>query len=322
MKKAACIIALIYCFASTVALGADFKGMVTKYIGAAQKKDLATLFNMNAYYQAQVAQIAKESPKFMIQRNVQALFEKEKNALEYNNKLWLYVPSMKWKLLESKHKPKAYDGYYGKIYTVYIEMRFDDVNTAPIHNKKPIKSLIASIDFSADRKQYMGVGNLGLTLIESDISYWQWKFPLRISKFEYAYEGYNLQLSFDVDGGKPDSVGGTPPYQYLVAIEDITESGERNLLSLEEYFDLSKYDVDGTTVTYRAEKEFLPKFKWPPTTKFPVKIAIIITDNSNPQLKEASALIIEQGIIADSDVYERGGKNKKAIKKKNIRSAE
>ena len=322
MKKAACIIALIYCFASTVALGADFKGMVTKYIGAAQKRDLVALFNMNAYYQTQVEQITKESPKFMAQKNIQALFEKEKEAIESNNRLWLYAPSMTWKILETKPRPRAYDGQFGEIHTVYIEMRFSDGSSAPIFNKKPIKRLVASINFSADRKQYVGVGDIGLTLIESEISYWQWKFPLRISKFEYAYAGNKLQFSFDIDGGKPDSVGGTPPYQYLVVIEDINERGERKFLSLEEFFDLSKYDVDGTAVAYRAEKEFLPKFKWPPHTKFPVKIGIAISDSSNPQLKEASALMVEEGIIADREAYESGGKNKKSVKKKKVRSSE
>lgn len=323
------IFVLIVVILPGASFSADFNSVAAKYVVAAQKKDLATLFNMNIYYQSRVEQIKKTSPKFMVTKNVQALFEGEKNAIESNNQLWLFEPSMKWKLLEAQRKPKAYDGLYGNIYTLYIEMVYRDIETAPLFNKRPIKRLIASIDFSENRKQYMGIGGYGLTILEKEVTYWQ--LPLKIANFQYKYDENKLVISFDITGGKPDTIGGTPPYSQIITVEDDIKSidaaqNEQKLILINEFFEQTKYGTSSDFMTggivfeYKAGKR-IRSFEWPPGTKFPLAIGLAVFDSSKPQLTDVEAIIIEEGKIADKGEYV-SGKVKKMIKKKPQKSTE
>jgi hypothetical protein len=175
LKKSYTLFFVVLLFALTTAsaYGADFNDLTKKYMAACQNRDLKTLFDTNIYYQMLVSDIRRKSPKFMVDTEVQNLFEKEKNALEYINKFHLFTPSMKWKLVETQYRPGAYDNHYGKVYTIYISMVYSDINTSPIINDRPVKQLIASIDFSANRKQYMGVGDLGLNVLDKGLVYWE-----------------------------------------------------------------------------------------------------------------------------------------------------
>lgn len=165
----------------------DFNAMATKYVKACQDQDMEALFNMNVCMQAWIAKIRTKSPKVMVNTEVRELFEREKSSLRVMNKLDLFVPTMKWRLLETVRKPGAYDNLYGRdFYTLYIEMTYDDKETAPtipfipahlngvLRGDRPVKRLVAAIDFSASKKQYMGLGNYGLEVLDKKgVVYWE-----------------------------------------------------------------------------------------------------------------------------------------------------
>lgn len=288
----------------TSASGANFNAMATKYVMAAQKKDIKALLDMHASVQAEVAKIKKNTPKILRDDEIKKAYDWEEKYVNSDNKLNLFTPDMKWKLLES-HKNTIYPKHWGTFYSLFIGVAYDDPNTAPISNGKPMKRSIFVIDFSTNGQYYNK-----LMILEDKTSYWP--LPLKISGLKHEYNDNTLIISFNINGGKPDTLGGNPPYENIVAIKDLAARNEQKITLIENYFNKEKYSIDynlllggttiamgDTTVIIRYKKGWYEHvFKWPPETIFPVMIGVSVSDSSAPQqLTDAATDLIKDGQI-------------------------
>lgn len=297
-------IILLFAYTVTNASGANFNAIAGKYVMAAQKKDIKALLDMHASVQENVAKIKKRSPRILWDAEIKKAYDWEEKYVSSDNRLELFTPDMKWKLLESK-KNTIYPKNWGTFYSLFIGVAYDNPNTAPLVSGKPLRRSIFVINFSTNGQYYNK-----LEMLEDQTSYWQ--LPLKISNLKHTYNGNKLIISFTIDGGKPNTTGGTPPYVNVIKVNNASQYPQKALL-LNEYFDQSKYDIAEDFMTGGTAVEYKPgrsrsggEFAWPPDTFFPIQITIGVTDSSSPQLTDMANILIEDGQVAANITIEDG----------------
>jgi len=283
MRVRVAFLLIVGCLAVPTSLfGADLTKATAKYIAAAQKQDLKALFDMGLFTQQAIKKARAESPKFRVEKDVSEVFERNKSNLQYR----MFTPSAKWRILETKRtKLQMFDGKYNNGHIVYVETVYPNIDDAPEYDfngieSKPLRRGVFMIYFDDASGLWYSVETF-----RAEFAFWE--TPVHVSNLTYSYDNRSLNLRFDVDGGKPHTLGGTPPYTSKIFI-----NGQPIAVFFGKYADtyiMQELDA-GRWLELRYEG-------WPPETKFPLTLRLELSDSSQPPKTGAAEVSITNGRI-------------------------
>lgn len=300
----------------------DPKKQANKLITAVQNDDFQTVFNMFYDYVLAANVMKAENPDFLFKKKLSEFYEKSRKEFHEGSGLARYFPpKCNWNVIEIKRKklPVAYIKGLTDVYIVYASVSYGDVASSPILKVNSLPDLYSPIKDTVVELAFISGNGLfvGSTLI-SDATV-SWPLPVRINdaKYEYGVNNVNpaLIISFSVNGGNPQWVGGKTPYKYNVVINNMdldsfvskyngySQALEEN--NLQKTIILTLDNRDRSVPDLRSEDEIKASFRWPKGFVSPINVKIQVTDSSNPVKSDSCELKVEALAASEESVQEK-----------------
>lgn len=300
----------------------DPKKQANKLITALQNDDFETVFKMNYEYVLAANVMKAENPDFLFKKKLSEFYDKSRKEFHEGSGLPRYFPpKCNWKVIEVQRKklPVAYIKGLTDVYSVYVSVSYGDIASSPIQKVNSLPDLYSPIKNTVVELAFISGNGLfvGSTLItDATVS---WSLPVRINdvKYEYGVNNVNpaLIISFSVDGGNPQWVGGKTPYKYNVVINNMdldsfiskyngySQSFEEN--NLQKTIILTLDNRDRSVPDLRSEDEIKASFRWPKGFASPVNVKIQVTDSSNPVKTDSRELKVEALTASEDSVQDK-----------------
>lgn len=314
---------LIFTFSqSAYSKDVDPKKQANKLITAVQNDDFQTVFNMFYEYVLAANVMKAENPDFLFKKKLSEFYEKSRKEFHEGSGLARYFPpKCNWNVIEIKRKklPVAYIKGLTDVYSVYVSVSYGDIVSSPILKVNslpdlysPIKDTVVELAFISGNGLFVG----STFISDATVS---WSLPVKINDVKYEYGIYNnnpaLIISFSVDGGNPQWVGGKTPYKYNVVVngtdlesfvskyKGYSQVFEEN--NLQKTIILGLDNRDRSVPDLRSEDEIKASFRWPRGFASPVNLKIQVTDSSNPVKSDSCELKVEALAASDGSVQDK-----------------